>query len=200
MMTNWQIRIFLTGLFAGVVYFHGLTQTISDRLIFHSSNGLEVKVFKGSISVNNKALYGIDNDEIIYKSKRNKIIENGGSVFLFLEIDGSPNLDRYSVLKVSKDRIDLVANTISSDVRDYDGDSFLEFGGRDLTEVHPSKDSMYYIPSDYYEISNGNIHYNSSLTKKMDIKLNGIYLLDSRGSDGYCCRVIAKPKKKKSPV
>ena len=62
-----------------------------------------------------------------------------------------------------------------------------------MNEVYPSKDSMYYSPSDYYEINHGNIVFDSSLTRKMDIKENGIYMKNPLDNDGNCCKVIKKP-------
>ncbi|HVX48835.1 MAG TPA: hypothetical protein VHB48_01710, partial [Chitinophagaceae bacterium] len=69
----------------------------------------------------------------------------------------------------------------------------IEFGGFDITEVCESKDSMYYNPSNYYEINNGAITRDSSLTKKMDIKVNGIYLPKPLDENGFCCIIIKKP-------
>ena len=63
--------------------------------------------------------------------------------------------------------------------------------------TYDAKDSMYYIPSQYYEIDNGNIRFDSSLTKKMDIKINGIYLKNPLDKNGNCCVVIKRPRVKK---
>jgi hypothetical protein len=57
---------------------------------------------------------------------------------------------------------------------------------------------MYYNPSKYYEISTGKVTLDSSLTKKMDIKVNGVYLSEPLNKDGNCCVVIKKPIKKSS--
>jgi len=81
---------------------------------------------------------------------------------------------------------------------DLDGDGKIQLRGFDLTEWYDSKDSMYYNPSRYYEIDNGTIKFDSSLARKMDIKVNGIYLAKPLDKDGYCCVVVKKPKKKSS--
>ena len=196
-MITCKIKLFLPILLTGFIYLHGLAQPNTDRLIFRTSQGQQVTVYGGAISVNNKKLYIFQEDAILYESKRNRLIENSGSTFLFLEIDGSPNKDRFYVFKIFKDKVDSITDTISSEIRDLDGDSNLEFGGSDLTEMHPSKDSMYYIPSAYYEIKEGKIKYDSVLTKMIDIRINGIYLSNPMDAQGNCCKVIPKSKKKK---
>ena len=183
-----------------IVHVAAVAQSNSDNLQFRTANGLGVNVHQGFISVNNHHLYRLDDESIIYPSKRNKLIEDGGSTFLFLEIDGRPNLDRLYVFQIFANRVDSVADAISSDLKDLDGDTYLEFGGTDLTEVYPSRDSMYYVPSRYYEIRAGRIVFDSSCTKKMDIKENGIYLESSMDADGYCCKVIPKPAYEKTYI
>jgi hypothetical protein len=59
---------------------------------------------------------------------------------------------------------------------------------------------MYYIPSYYYEIRDGKIQYDPTLTKNMDIRENGIYLQDQLDSSGNCCKVIPKPAKLVDPL
>jgi hypothetical protein len=80
----------------------------------------------------------------------------------------------------------------------YNGDGYLEFGGRDITERYPNPDSMYYIPSAYYKIRDGKIRPDNSLTRRKDIELNGLYLPTNQQPDknGNCCKVIPKPRKK----
>lgn len=192
--------ILLLAILLAVIHRTGLAQTNSHNLQFRTGKGLAVNVHNGSISVNNKRLYRLDYDDIIYTSKRNRLIEDGGSAFLFLEIDGRPNLDRLYVFKISASLVDSVADAISSDLKDLDGDGYLEFGGTDLTEAHPSRDSMYYIPSRYYEIRAGRIAFDSACTKKMDIKENGVYLAHPADANGFCCRVIPKPVYKKTYI
>jgi hypothetical protein len=77
-----------------------------------------------------------------------------------------------------------------------DGDGYPEFGGRGLNEVHPSEDSMYYLPVHYYEIRNGSISYDSIFSRDRDIWINGIYLAHPLDGNGNCCKVILKPGKK----
>ena len=196
-MATYPIKTFVILAVSLIIHNSALSQTVSGNLNYQTSQGQKINVYGGTISVNGKELYKLDYDDIIYSSKRNKIIESGGTVFLFLEVDGSPNLNRLYVFKISATRVDSLVNAISSDLKDLDGDTFLEFGGRDLTEVHPSKDSMYYIPSDYYEIKEGKIIYDSAVTKMIDIRLNGIYLSNPIDAGGNCCKVIPKPKNKR---
>lgn len=171
---------------------------MTEQINLRSSPGDDIHVQNGTISVNKKKLYQLQYDDIIYGSKRNKLFENEGSVFLFLEINGSPNRDRYYVFKVSQNKVDSLLDVISSDIKDIDDDHFLEFGGCDLTEMHPSKDSMYYIPFSFYEIRNGKINYDSAYTKRKSLEVNGVYLANPIDKDGTCCIVISKPKKKKN--
>ena len=175
----------------------GIAQTNSPSLNYQTKSGLKVNVHKQIISVNGKNLYKCKFDDIIYASKRNRLVEDDGSTFLFLEVNGSPNLDRLYVFKITNDKVDSVADSISSDLRDLDGDGKLEFGGRDLTESHPSEDSMYYIPSDYYEIRNGKILYDSAFTEEIDLRINGISLRYSKYFPLNCCDVVVKPGKAK---
>ncbi|WP_157473861.1 hypothetical protein [Flavihumibacter petaseus] len=81
-----------------------------------------------------------------------------------------------------------------------DKDGKLEFGGFELTEMHPSRDSMYYEPSKYYEIANGTIYFDSALTRAMDRKRNGVYLAKPLDIDGNCCIAIRKPAKKRISI
>src|ERR1700748_356983 len=168
----------------------GLAQAKVKNLQFKTSKGLIVNVHNGFISVDNRHLRSLDDESIIYTSKRNRLIEDGGATFLFLEIDGRPNRDMLYVFQIFANHVDSVANAISSDLKDLDGDTYLEFGGADLTEMYPSRDSMYYIPSAYYEIREGRIVFDSSCTKMMDKQENGIYLARPLDADGNCCIVI----------
>lgn len=173
-----------------------LSQINSKPLTFHTTGGLAIIVHGNIISVNGKDLYTIRDEEIHVDSKYNRIVEDAGFVFLFIEIDGSPNEDKMLVFRVSKDSVDLVTKAISSEVEDVDGDGYLEFGGSDLTEGYPARDSMYYIPSPYYEIRKGQVRYDSVCTRLMERKLNGIYLSNPLDEHGNCCKVIPKPGKK----
>jgi hypothetical protein len=137
-------------------------------------------------------------NEFVYGSKYNRVITNNNNVLLFVESVGLPNFNHILGYEITKDKAKIVADCVYNDKKqgnglspftDIDKDGFLEFGGVDLTEQHPSLDSMYYVPSEYYEIKNGKIYYDSTLTKRMDIKLNGIYLKKPNGI------TIAKPKR-----
>lgn len=165
----------------------------------HSSRGL-IDVRNGTISVNHRNLGQLKDPNVLNYSKRNRVIEDGGSVFLFLEIAGSPNDDRFNVYKITATRAELVADVVSSDVDDMDGDGYLEFGGSDLNEVPPSRDSMYYLGSDYYEIRNGQVIYDSAYTKKVEIDDNGVYLSNPLDKNGNCCVEILKPGKKNTSI
>src|SRR5207302_1421532 len=66
----------------------------------------------------------------------------------------------------------------------------------DLTEWYPSEDSMYYIPTEYYEIRNGRIRFDTSFTEERDKWINGVYLSHPADANGNCCKVILKPGKK----
>jgi len=196
-MTSAIKCLFLLGL-SVMTFFKVVAQPDPNKVIFQTSKGLTIKVDTSGIYVNNKLQFKfVERYELILPSKRQKLIENGGVVFLFLEMSGSPNLDRFHVFKVSGNKVDLILDALSSDIGDRDGDGYLEFGGRDLTEMHPSEDSMYYIPTEYFEIRNGRITYDSILSKDMDIQINGVYLSAYGDDNGNCCKAILKPGKKK---
>ena len=183
------------------------SRQIQDKIVLKTQAGDTISVVKGKIYFNNR-LVGEKIDDIIYESKYNRLVEQNSSILLFLEIDGSPNLNQIEVFKVTPEKaiklVDCVYNdklqgTGPAPFTDMDHDGKLEFGGFDLTEYYDSKDSMYYNPSEYYEISNGTIKFDSTLAKKMDIKINGIYLSNPLDKNGNCCVVIKKPKKKTTP-
>ncbi|PWS31557.1 hypothetical protein DF947_13280 [Pedobacter paludis] len=77
---------------------------------------------------------------------------------------------------------------------DIDNDGFLEYGGFDVNEVPQSPDSIYYNPSEFYEIKFGKIMFDSALTKRMDIKINGMHLSSFLDKSGNCCIILKKPK------
>lgn len=165
-------------------------------LSFQTSKGHVVKVIRGQILYDKKLLYKLKYDDILYSDKSNRLIEHHGSVILFIAISGRPNLDRLNAFLIEPSKATLIADAILSPVKDYDGDGYLEFGGSDLTEMYPNADSMYYVPNVYYEIRAGKIHPDNALTKREDIKLNGLYLSpnNQRDKDGYCCKVVPTPK------
>lgn len=168
-------------------------------LIFKTSAGHTIKVFKGQFFYDNRVIFKREyDDDILYQSKSNRLIEDHGAIFLFIAIDGNPNNDRLNAFLITPTKASLVADAILSPIKDYDSDRRLEFGGRDLTEMYPNPDSMYYIPSAYYEIWEGKIHPDNELTRSEDIKLNGLYLPPYKqlDKDGFCCKVIPTPGRK----
>jgi hypothetical protein len=168
-------------------------------LEFKTHAGHVIKVSGGTISYDREALLQLKYPEdIIDTGKLNRIIEDHGAVFLFLAERGEPNLDRYNVYKISPSAATMVADAILSSVKDYDHDGYLEFGGRDLTEHYPNPDSMYYIPTEYYEIRNGEIQIDKTLTIQKDKEINGVYLPPGKrhDKDGFCCVVIPAPRHK----
>lgn len=192
------IRIFFS--ISVILPFSGIAQQKSSILNFHTSKDWKVTVENRTIRINGKELYRFKDDIIIYESKRNRLIEDGGAVFLFLEINGSPNLDRLYAFHLAENKVELLADAISSDLKDLDHDSFLEFGGSNLTEEHPSRDSMYYIPFDYYEIREGRVIYDSLYSKAVAKVENGVYLPYPLDEHGFCCKVIRKPGKKNTSI
>jgi len=170
-------------------------------LQFKTSNGHVIKVTRGVILYDSKEVFKIDyDDDILYNDENNQLIEDHGSVFLFVAMAGQPNLDRLYAFLITPTKARLVADAILSPVKDYDGDGYLEFGGSDLTEVYPNPDSMYYIPTAYYEIRNGQIIPDYKLSRIKDIAINGRYLppAKQKDNDGNCCTVIPTPGKKHS--
>jgi len=172
---------------------------VKNTLSFKTSTGHIIKVFKGQFFYDNRIVFKTKyDDDILYESKSNRLVEDHGAVFLFIAINGSPNLDRLNAFLITPTKVTLVADAILSPIKDYDHDGYLEFGGRDLTEVYTNPDSMYYIPTAYYKIRDGKIRPDDILTRNEDLKLNGIYLPPNKqfDKDGYCCKVIPRPKKK----
>jgi hypothetical protein len=170
-------------------------------LLFKTLNGDVIKVDNDIIYFNDRPI-SEKIDDIIYESKYSRIIEQSKSTFLFLEIDNNPNFNELKAFKITPTKAVELVTCVYNDKNqgigpspflDIDNDHNEEFGGFDITEVYPSKDSMYYNPSRYYEIKNGNILFDSILTKQMDIKVNGIYLRNPLDHEGNCCIVIKKP-------
>jgi len=168
-------------------------QSQKQTLSFKTSHGSIINIIKGNILYNGKSIFKIQYDaDILYESKSNRIIEDHGSIFLFIAMAGNPNLDRLNAFLITPTKATMVADAILSPIKDYDNDGYLEFGGSDLTEMYGNPDSMYYIPTAYYEIRNGKIHPDAALTKSEDIKINGLYLPPSKqlDEDGNCCKVV----------
>jgi hypothetical protein len=188
-----------------IVLFVFFKQT-KESLILKTLSGDKVLISKENIYFNQK-LVAKNVEGIIYASKYNRIIEQNGSVLLFLEIDNTPNFNEIEAFKITSQKAIKLAECVYNDNKqgigpapftDMDNDGKLEFGGFDLTEYYESKDSMYYNPSQYYEINSGTVIFDSALTKKMDNKINGVYLKKPLDKDGNCCIVIKKPKLRKS--
>jgi len=190
--------IFLLASFMCIAALSGFQSPANNILSFKTSSGHIVKVKKGYILYDNKSIFKIKYDDILYESKSNRLIEDHGAIFLFVAMAGNPNLDRLNAFRVTPTKATLVVDAILSPIKDYDGDGYLEFGGRDLTEVYPNPDSMYYIPTAYYEIRDGKILPDEMLTRKEDIKLNGLYLPPNKQLDknGNCCEVVPTPGRK----
>lgn len=177
-----------------IICLPAMAQKPGNELHFTSSVKQMITVYKGAVFVNGKKAFQFHDDIINYKSKRNRLIEDGKSVFLFLEVNGSPKKNRLYVFNIEYSRADSVLSAISSDVKDWDRDGSLEFGGSDVTEQYPAADSMYYTPSRFYEIKRGKITFDGALTEATDKKVNGVYLAESLDNNGNCCKVIPKPK------
>jgi hypothetical protein len=170
----------------------------AKQLTYKTKSGHSVSVNGKQIFYDGKIIFTFKYpDEIELDYKKDYFIEDNGSVFLFLFAYGNPNLDRFNVYQIFPDKALLVADSIASPIKDYDGDGNLEFGGRDLTEMHPSRDSMYYIPTQYFEIAKGKILTDKSLIRKMDISINGRYLSKPLDKNGNCCIVVPITKKKR---
>lgn len=172
-----------------------VAQKSGNELHFTSSQQQMITVYKGTVFVNGNKAFIFPKDIINYKSRRNRLVENGGTVFLFLEVDGSPNKNRLIVFNIDHSLADSILNTISSDVKDWDHDGNLEFGGSDLAKTHPVPDSMYYTPARFYEIKKGKITLDTELTEKTEKKLNGSYLPEPFDNNGNP-KVIPRSKKR----
>ena len=177
-------------------FFGQTTISTKDEITFETKLGETIKVKKGEIIFKMHQVYSFPEDVIIYKSKLNNIVEDSSGIFLFITVSNSPSKDLFHIFKLSTSGVNKIKETIASEIKDYDKDGYLEFGGADITEAYPQKDSMYYIPTEFFELKNGKIVLDTSLTKKMDIKLNGVFIGSPLDKNHNCCVVI--PKKKKS--
>jgi len=183
------MRLRLRHLLLLLIGLPAFAQKPDDNLHFTSSKQQKIAVYKGSIIVNGNKTFKFATDEIVYKSKRNRLVEDGGNVFLFLEVNDSPNKNKLVVFSINNSIADSVLTAIASDIKDFDHDELLEFGGSDLTEAYPAADSMYYVPSRFYEIKKGRIVFDAAYTEKIDKKVNGVYIPGATGE-----KVIPKPK------
>jgi hypothetical protein len=167
-----------------------MAQAPRNQLHFTSSKNQIITVFKGTIFVNGNKAYQLAPDTINYNSKRNRVIEDGGNVFLFLDIKGNDtNKGHLYVFGINNSKADSLMSAVSSDVKDYDHDEKMEFGGNENPKPDPSAGSMYYIPSKFYEIYKGRIVYDQEYSEKIEKKMNGVVLPE--GSED---KVIPRPK------
>lgn len=157
-----------------------------------------------AILFNGKQIYIDTAHDFIYESKYNRVIKSKGNLFLFVEADGRPNFNYIAAYSISKDGATFISDCVYNDKNqrggpipftDIDGDGFLEYGGFDLNEAHVSPDSMYYNPSEFYEIRNGIVSFDSILAKISDIRENGIYLSNFMDKNGNCCKIVKKPNR-----
>jgi hypothetical protein len=170
-------------------------------------NNKDYSRYHEAIFLNDKQIYLDATHYFIYESKYNRIIKSKGKLLLFLESDGRPNFNYIAAYSIAKDnKVTFIADCVYNDKNqgggpdpftDIDHDGFLEYGGFDINEVPEKPDSIYYNPSEFYEIRNGVVKFDSLLARKADIKKNGIYLSNFMDNSGNCCKVIKKPRIKK---
>jgi len=174
-----------------------LAQSPANNIAFKSSQGHMVSVYNGSIIVNAKRSYHLGVDNVVYKSRRNKIIEDKGNVFLFLEVTDGTKKNKFYIFSIHNSIADSLFTAIASDVKDLDQDGFMEFGGSEASQPYPAADSMYYVPSRFYEIKNGQITFDGAYTEKVDMKVNKTYIPDPLDKNGNCCVVVPRRPKTK---
>lgn len=170
-----------------------LAQKPKTGLSFTSSKQQQISVYKGTIIVNGNKTFHFAEDSINYASKRNRIEEDKGNVFLFLDVKAGPKKNRLYVFSINNSVADSILTTVSSDIKDWDHDGLLEFGGSELADPHPSADSIYYLPAKFYEIRKGRIEYDAEYTEKIDKKVNGTFIANPVGTNGRN-KAIPKPK------
>jgi hypothetical protein len=161
----------------------------SQTLILKTKAGDKILISRGIIYYNSKQV-GDEMDDIIYDGKYNPIIEQNKSKILSLEINGQPNFAFLRVFKLTYQKAKRIVDCVYNDDKqfsgpapftDIDNDGKLEFGGFNVSEAYANSDSMYYDPSKYYEIDNGEIRFDTALTRKMDLKRNGVFKKDPLG-------------------
>ncbi|MBW8684500.1 hypothetical protein [Chitinophaga rhizophila] len=172
-----------------------LAQKPKVGLSLTSSKQHQISVYKGTIIVNGNKTFTFKQDSINYASKRNRVEEDKGSVFLFLDVKDGPKKNKLYVFSINNSIADSVLTTISSDIKDWDHDGLLEFGGSEAGELYPSADSMYYVPAKFYEIKKGKLVYDAEYTEKIDTKVNGVFIANPLENNGKY-KVI--PKKRRS--
>jgi len=171
-----------------------MAQKPKTGLYFTSSKQQQIAVYQGTIIVNGNKTYKFAADSINYNSKRNRIEEDKGNVFLFVDMKDTPRKNKLYVFVINNSVADSLMVTISSDVKDWDHDGLLEFGGSEAPQAHPAADSIYYTASRFYEINRGKIVFDEAYTEKIDKKVNGIYLPQAYDKNGKCCIAVPKPK------
>jgi hypothetical protein len=188
------MRFRFTHLLLLVISLPALAQKPRTGVYFTSSKQQQIAVYQGTIMVNGNKTYRFAADSINYNSKRNRIAEDKGNVFLFLDVKDAPRKNKLYVFAINNSVADSLMVTISSDVKDMDHDGLLELGGSEVPQVHPSADSVYYVSSKFYEINRGKIVFDPVYTEKIDRKVNGTYLTQPLDKNGNCCIAIPKPK------
>ncbi|MBV8252608.1 MAG: hypothetical protein JO154_08370 [Chitinophaga sp.] len=166
-----------------------MAQKEKNELHFTSSQAQRITVYKGTVFVNGNKAFIFPEDNINYPSKRNRLIEDGKSVFLFLDVAMKTGSNRLYVFNIDHSLADTLLTAVSSDVKDWDHDGNMEFGGAEqVTPYVPftdkGADSAYYVPSRFYEIRKGKIIYDAELTEKTDIKANGVFLTEPYDANG----------------
>lgn len=159
---------------------------------FVSSKAQQININKGTIFVNGNRAFLLSNGAEFLDSRRNKLIENGGNVFLFLEVNRNADVKDLIIFSVNNSKVDSIANVVSSDIRDYDHDQLMEVGGAYNVAPYPSPDSVYYVPYIYYEINKGRVVLDEEYNEKVNKKKYGVWLKDLIVDGKY--KVIPKPK------
>jgi len=159
---------------------------------FVSSKAQQININKGTIFVNGNRAFLLSNGAEFLDSRRNKLIENGGNVFLLLEVNRSADVKDLIIFSVNNSQVDSIANVVSSDIRDYDHDQNMEVGGAYNVAPYPSPDSVYYVPYIYYEINKGRVTLDEAYNEKVNKKKYGVWLKEMIVDGKY--KVIPKPK------
>ncbi|RAJ88053.1 hypothetical protein CLV59_101818 [Chitinophaga dinghuensis] len=176
-----------------------MAQKEKNELHFTSSQAQRITVYKGTVFVNGNKAFIFPEDNINYPSKRNRLIEDGKSVFLFLDVAMKTGANRLYVFNIDHSLADTLLTAVSSDVKDWDHDGNMEFGGAEpaipyVPFTDKGNDSAYYVPSRFYEIRKGKITYDADLTEKTDIKANGVFLAEPYDASGKP-KLIKRKKK-----
>jgi hypothetical protein len=144
--------------------------------------------YRQTFFLNGEKVFTDTANYLVDSSKYSRIIAEKGNFLLFMECDGRPNLDYISAysIDIKNKRMTYLSSSVfdgnpksrRKPFTDIDGDGFIEYSGFDLTEIHLNPDSMYYHPASFYEIRDGKLYFDSLLTKREDIKANGVYIKD----------------------